>query len=229
MSFIIIIVTAITISIVLAVIFNLNFKHNKELAKNENLNNIAEKFPQNIDICKTLLKKLNNENVNIEENDGAKDCLYIAVTNKIVIAGTQTNFTRIQTIAHECIHSIQDRRIQIANFIVSNICIIYFVVISLLALLKLLPDKLLFLNIYIMLAFFSFIIREYLENDAMIKAKFLAKEYMEGNDYCSKDEIQQLVNGFEQINNMGIKGVNYSLFLSVLIRTIILSLLFIIR
>ena len=231
MNYIVIIVTAITISIVLAVIFNLDFKYNKEIAKNENLNGIAEKFPKNIDVCKSILKKINNKNVKIKENNDAKDCLYIAVTNKIVIAGTQTNFTRIQTIAHECIHSIQDRRIQLSNFIISNICIVYFAIIFILSIFKDLPEKLkmMFLTIYILLGFFSFVVRVYLENDAMIKAKYLAKEYMEEHDYCTEEEINQLVNGFEQINNMGIKGVNYSLLLSVLIRTIILSLLFIIR
>ena len=228
MNYICIIITAITMCIVLAVIFKLNLKQNKEIAKNEELNKIAKKFPTNIVVCKTILKKLQNEKVKIEEDDETKDCLYIAVTNKIIIAGTQDNFTRIQTIAHECIHSVQDKRIQIANFIISNMCILFFVVSFILEILKILPDDLemLFLIIYILLGFLSFVVRAYLENDAMIKAKYLAKEYMEEQDACTKEEIDKLVYGFEQINSMGIKGVNYSLMLGVFIRTIALAIVF---
>ena len=229
MNYICIIITAITMCFVLAVIFKLNPKNNKKLSENEELNNIAKKFPQNVEICKSILKKLGNENVKIEEDSEAKNCLYIAVTNKIVIAGTQDNFTRIQTIAHECLHSIQDKRIQMSNFIISNICILYFVVTLILSVLKLLPDKMLFLTIYILLGLLSFTIRAYLENDAMIKAKYLAKEYMEEQNVCSKEEIAKLTDGYEQINNMGIKGVNFSLMQEILIRIIILSVIFAIR
>ena len=228
MYYICIIITAIVIAIMLAVIFKLNPKLNKEIIENEELNGIAKQFPSNAEICKSILKKLDNENVTIEEDNDAKDCLYIAVTNKIIIAGTQDNFTRIQTIAHECIHSVQDKRIQISNFIISNICILYFVVAVILGAFRVISNdfKMPILVIYILLGFLSFVIREYLENDAMIKAKYLAKEYMEEQNICSKEEIERIMEGFEQINNNGIKGVNFSLMIGVLIRTIILAGIF---
>lgn len=228
MNYICIIITAIVIAIMLAVIFKLNPKQNKKLAKNDELNKLAEKYPSNLEICRGVLKKLGNENVTIEEDQEAKDCLYIAVTNKIIIAGTQNNFTRIQNIAHECIHSIQDKRIQIANFIISNICIVCFTIAFILGLFSMFSEdiKMLILTIYILLGFLNYVIRSYLENDAMIKAKYLAKEYMEEQDVCNKEEIDKLADGFEQINNMGIKGVNFSLMQGVLTRTIILTLVF---
>lgn len=230
MNYIIVIITAIVIAIMLAVIFKLNPKINKKLIENEELNSIAKEFPENIEICKSILKKLDNENVTIEEDGNAKDCLYIAVTNKIIIAGTQNNFTRIQTIAHECIHSIQDKRIQMSNFIISNIIILYFVIGVILGVFRIIPDnnKMLIITIYVLLGFLSFTIREYLENDAMIKAKYLAKEYMKEQNACSKEKIEKLIDGFEQINNNGIKGVNFSLMIGTLIRTIILAGIFVI-
>ena len=229
MNYICIIITAITITIMLAVIFKLNPKKNQELVKNEKLNNIAKKFPSNIEVCKSILKMLKNETVKIEEEKDAKDCVYIAITDKIIIAGTQSNFTRIQTIAHECIHTVQDKRIQIANFIISNICILYFITIVILGVLKLLPDKMLFLVIYVLLSFCGFLVRSFLENDAMFKAKYLAKEYMEEQDICSKEEIDILTDGFEQINNNGIKGYNYSLFLGIVARVLVLAVVFLVR
>ena len=231
MEYLCIIITAIVIAIMLAVIFKLNPKQNKKIAENEELNSISDKFPKNIEICKDILKIIGNEDVIIEENKDAKDCLYIAVTNKIIISGTQNNFTRIQTIAHECLHSIQDRTIQLSNFIVSNISILYYVVILILGIFKIIPEnyKISAIMIYSIISFLCFVIRAYLENDAMIKAKVLAKEYIEKKDVCDNEEIDKLVNGFEQINSMGIKGVNYSLFLSSIIRIIILSVIFMIR
>ncbi|MBR3163024.1 MAG: hypothetical protein IKF17_02850 [Clostridia bacterium] len=231
MNYICIIITAIVIAIMLAVIFKLNPKSNKELAQNEELNIIAKKFPTNKEICKNILKKLNNETVTIEEDKNAKDCLYIAITNKIIIAGIQDNFTRIQTIAHECLHSVQDRRVQIANFIISNVCILYYAVAIVLEVFNILPEnmEITLLTIYVLLGFSSYVIRAYLENDAMIKAKYFAKEYMEEQDVCSKEEIEKIVDGFEQINSNGIKGVNFSLILGVIIRIVILAGIFMIR
>ncbi len=227
MIYICIIITAFTICLVLAVIFKLDLKHNKVLAENEELNAIAVKFPKNLDICKSILKKLENDDVQIEEDDNAKDCLYIAITNKIIIAGTQNNFTRIQTIAHECIHSIQDRRIQLSNFIIANIRIIYFIISSILVVLKLIPEeyKITTIIIYLMFSSMGYVIRAYLENDAMIKARYLAEEYILKQNVCSEKETNSLIDGFDRINNMGIKGVNYSLLLEIFIKIIFLTII----
>jgi hypothetical protein len=74
-----------------------------------------------------------------------------------------------------------------------------------------------------------YIVRAYLENDAMIKAKYLAKEYMESAKISSKEEIEEILNEYDKINIIGIKGANYSLFLGICVKVIIfLGLCFII-
>ena len=226
MDYICIIIISLMLSILIAIIFGLNPKKSKQIAENKELNKIAEKYPSNLEICKDILKMLKNENVKIEEDKEAKDCLYMVAFDKIIIAGTQNNFTRIQTIAHECIHSVQNKKIQMFNFIFSNICILYFGIALTLGIFKILPNKMLILSIYILLSFIYFVVRAYLENDAMIKAKFLAKEYMEEKNNTTKEEINKLVNGFEQINDMGIKGYNFSLMIGVFVKTIILATIF---
>ncbi len=70
-------------------------------------------------------------------------------------------------------------------------------------------------------------IRIYLEDDAMLKARYLAKEYMEENGACTKDEIEKTVEGFDQINSIGIKGSSYSLLFGVFAKTLILALIFV--
>ena len=165
----------------------------------------------------------------IEENEDTEASLYIAITNKIVIANISNTFTRIQTIAHECLHSIQNRKILLFNFIYSNIYMLYFIIISVLAMCKVLPYKMMFLSILITGGFLYYLVRSYLENDAMIKARFLAKEYMEKKKISSQEEINRMINTFDKLNDIGIKGTNYALCFSVIIEILIFCIICMIR
>lgn len=229
MEFIIIIIVTLILALILKVLFEYNMKKIKHIADDEYLNELSNKFPKNIEICKKYLKMLKNESVEIEESDTNQASLYIAITNKIIIANISKTYTRIQTIAHECLHSVQDRKILMFNFIYSNIYLIYFAVICVLALFKILPYNLMFLSIFIILSLVYFMTRMYLENDAMIKARFLAKEYIENEKYTTQEENDKLIEGFDKINRLGMKVVHYNLFLQIAIKIIIFSLICIIR
>lgn len=225
MEFLIVIFVTIIFSVLLGYVFSFNKKKILELVKNQKLDDIAKKYPSNVDICKKYLKKLNNENVKIEENKDAEASLYIAITNKIVIANISDTFTRIQTIAHECLHSVQDRKILIFNFIFSNIYLLYYIVICVLALFNLLPLKMMFLSVFLILSLINYTLRMYLENDAMIKARFLAKEYMEEEKISSKEDIDEMVKGFDDLNNLGMKYIHYQIFLNCMLKILIFSII----
>lgn len=229
MEFIIIIIVTLILALILKVLFEYNMKKIKHIADDKYLDELSNKFPKNIEICKKYLKMLKNESVEIEESDTNQASLYIAITNKIIIANISKTYTRIQTIAHECLHSVQDRKILMFNFIYSNIYLIYFAVICVLALFKILPYNLMFLSIFIILSLVYFMTRMYLENDAMIKARFLAKEYIENEKYTTQEENDKLIEGFDKINRLGMKVVHYNLFLQIAIKIIIFSLICIIR
>ena len=229
MEFIIVAIISLIITIILKYMFNYDMKKIKTLAEDKELDKIATKYPSNIEICKSYLKMLNNESVKIEENKDAEASLYIAITNKISIANIQKSYTRIQTIAHECLHSVQDRKLLLFNFIFSNIYLLYFVVICILAVFKILPYKMMFLAILILFSLVYQTVRAFLENDAMIKAKYLAKNYMEENKISDKKEIDKIVSSFDKINNVGIKCVNYHLFLGLMIKILIFSIICAIR
>ena len=229
MEFGIVIVCLICVTIILRILFGCSKKQIKAIAENKTLDEIASKYPDNIDMCKEYLKMLNNETVTIEEDKQATNSLYIAISNKIIIADVKNSFTRIQTIAHECLHSIQDRKILVFNFIFSNVYMLYFLVISVLAILKLLPNKMLFLVILIIAGLVYYAVRSYLENDAMIKARFLAKEYMEKKKISSQDEIDKIVHNFDTLNTMGIKCVNFALLLNSIIKVIVFCIICILR
>lgn len=229
MEFIIIGIVSLILLGILKLVFGYKQKELENIGKDDELDELAKKYPSNIDICKAYLKKLNNENVKIEQNNNAENSLYIVTTNKIMIADIQKSYTRIQTIAHECLHSIQDKKLLWFNFIFSNIYVLYFLVVSVLALFRILPYKMIFLSILMMFGIVYLVVRIYLENDAMIKARFLAKEYMEEQKISTKKEIEKLVNGFDKINNFGIKCVNYYLFMDVITRIFIFSLICLVR
>ena len=221
MEYCIIIIFLIVLVIMLKYLFGYNKKQIEEIAKNEELDRIAKKYPDNIEMCKEYLSMLNNKNVTIEEDRTANSSLYIAITNKIVIANVKESFTRIQTIAHECLHSIQDRKILLFNFIYSNIYMLYFIVISILKICNILPYEMMFLVILLLGGFVYYFIRSYLEDDVMIKARFLAKEYMENKKISSQEEIDKIVKQFDKLNYLGIKSVNYTLWTTIMIEIII--------
>ena len=214
MEFILVTIVLVVLTVILGIVFRYSKKKIEEIAKDDELDKIASKYPENIEICKDYLKMLKNENVVIEEDKDATNCLYIAAINKILIANMRDSFTRIQTIAHECLHSVQDKRILSFNFIFSNFYFVYFFIISILAIMGLLVHEMMFLSILLILSMIYLLIRNYLETDAMIKAKFLAKEYMLEKQISEKEEIEKIIAKFDELNTLGIQFVNYNLFLS---------------
>ena len=92
-----------------------------------------------------------------------------------------------------------------------------------------LPLNMMFLAILLLLSICYYMVRIYLENDAMLKAKYLAKEYMEEQKISTRDEITEMVEEFDKINNIGIKCVNYNFFLNIMIKVIIFTVICIIR
>ena len=85
-----------------------------------------------------------------------------------------------------------------------------------------------FLAILILLGLVYYSVRAYLENDAMIKAKFLAKEYMQDKGISSKEEIDRIIEKYDELNCIGIKCVNFQLLSNVFLKVFILLIIFMI-
>lgn len=230
MNLIIIIMLLAVVLLVLAKVYDINMRKLKQFVEYEEkkFNKLIEGYPSNIEICKYILNKLNNSTVKIVEDKEAKTSMYIALSDKIIIADVKRSYTRIQTIAHECLHSVQKRKMQVFNFIYSNIYLLYFVIVTILAILNKLQDSMLYIAIMILFSYIYYFVRSYLENDAMIKAKYLAKEFMEEVKISSDEEIDKIIKSYEKLNDIGIKTVNYQLMLETLIKVIILAIAFLI-
>ncbi len=204
--------------LLLKYIFKISIKKVKALQQNTIMQEITDKFPGNMEIAKEMLEMLKNKNVKIEQAKNTKTSLYIAITNKISIADMKDNYGRIQTIAHECIHSVQDRRLLIFNFVYSNFLIIYFITITLLSIFNIIRNNMLQIFILTLLSFIQFTVRAYLEIDAMTKSKYLAKEYIERKKLCTKEESDNLIKEYDKINNIGVPFVIDNLISNSLIR-----------
>ena len=226
MEFLVIAILSLIIGVILRYFLDVSIKEIKELAQKPNLDKIVEKYPNNQQVAQELLKKLNNEKVKIEENENAESSLYVAISDKIFIGNIQKSYTRIQTIAHECLHSVQSRKLLLFHFIFSNFYLLYFVLIALLGILKILPFEMTFLVSFVLIGILFYAVRIYLENDAMIKAPFLAKEYMQGKGISSLKEIEKVMEGYDELNQIGIKAVNYKLFMGIMIKVFLLSIIF---
>lgn len=195
----------------------------KEIGSNQTLNEITNKFPENKEVCKEILKQLNNETVEIEENKdkNAKASFYMVMTNHIIIANIKDTFTRIQTIAHECAHSIQNRKTLMFNFIFSNVYILYFLTASILTICKVIENPMSQVAILTVMGLMQYMIRSYLETEAMTKAPYIARKYMENEEKIEEKELEEVMHNYHEINRIGIPLVNYKLLLNVLTKVAI--------
>ena len=207
-------------------------KRLKQLSQDNALNKITNVFPKNKEICEEILEKLNNKDVEIEElgeDSKSQTSLYLVMKNKIIIANIKDNFARIQTIAHECIHSIQNKKILKFNFIFSNISNLYFLIICILALLNLFSEQVLYclLISLILIQSISFMVRSHLETDAMTRAEYVAGDYINEKNLLNKDDEEKIINTYKEINNIGIKLYNYILISKKVLGVIVLCILLI--
>ena len=231
MEYLIIIGFSIVCLIILAIIYDVKIntiKKIKELGFSKELNEITNKLPENTVICEEILKQIGNfgkVKVIQDENKNAKASLYIVATNTISIANVKGTCTRIQTIAHECVHSIQNKKLLMFNFIFSNIYILYFLVIGILTFFNKIQYPMIQIYILTLFSFIYYKVRSFLETDAMTKAPFIAKEYMENSKILEESEITQIMDSYKTINNLGIKIANFELFAKCILKIIIYSII----
>ena len=80
-------------------------------------------------------------------------------------------------------------------------------------------------NIFLILSFIYYVIRVFLENDAMIKAQYIAKEYMQEQEVVTEEEVNKIYEGFQNLNKGLIKDTNSRLFTGIMIKLVIFNVL----
>ena len=224
MTEIIIIIICILILFFTKIGLNIKFKNLKQfkVRTNEKLSRLSEKFSEDQKMCKDILKKLNNNSeIKIVYNEEYNICLYTVYNNTITIGKFKENYIKPQTIAHECVHACQNKKMLWFNFIISNIYNLYFIITLILVIFNKLPFTNVFLTILTAIAFIQYIIRSTLETDAMTKAPYITKEYLYDKQILTEKEIKDLLEEYEEINKIGIPFYNYSLILKNIVKIIV--------
>lgn len=227
MEYIFILIACLITIVILYFALGVNIRKIKEIGNNKKLNELVSKFPENKEICKSILKKLKNEKTKVKQNEDKenKTSLYVAISDTIFIANIKDTYTRIQTIAHECIHSTQSKRMLLFNFYYSNIYLLYFAISIILTIVGILKNYNLQITILLLMSTIYYVIRSYLETDAMIKARYVAEKYMkehiEEDKIATKEEIQEIIDEYEKMNKIGISTYNFLLINSSLIKIVV--------
>ena len=154
----------------------------------DNVLNVINKLPSNLEVCNSILKKLNNNSTKIAEMSTIKGNYYSSINDTIYISNVSKNASdenRVIVIAHECIHSIQNKVVQLANTVISNLYLILLLVTIILLFFKI---DIIFILFPVMLL--NIVVREYLELNAVTKSKDVFLDYVK--EYLSEEEIFNL-------------------------------------
>lgn len=225
MIYLLIVLICILFILLLYYLIQVKLNDIKQIGENKELDEIVKTFPNNKEIVTKILSMLGNNKTKMKESEEKDSAtIYMVLSDTIHIGGIQNTYTRVQTIAHECLHSIQSKNLLWFHFVFSNIYLIYFLLICVLTIFKVIPNPILQIIILTIFGFIFYVIRSYLETDAMIKAKYLAKEYME-EEKVKKETIERLVKEYEKLNNKAIILTNYTLFRGCFIKIILYSIL----
>lgn len=178
------------------------FISNKKVEKenefyDEVVSSVVEKIGDNEQIAKEILKFIGNTSTTVEKNEDEKikASFYNGNNDKITIKDTKDlkECSRIVHIAHECIHSIQDKKIVKASFILSNIQILYFLGIFIYFFYNKNSDtRFALLLVQVFIFIMTFFVKIVLESDASYRGPELAFSYLE--DKMGSEELKAFKN-----------------------------------
>lgn len=196
------IVLLVAILIGLKIVLGVSIKKMNELSQKSPLDELTKRLPDSIQMGKEMLAMLKNDSVKIEKSTDEKSgtSLYLVMENKIIIANGNGSYAGVQTMAHECLHSVQNKKMLWFNFIYSNCYIIYTLAVIILTVLDVIKNTTMQLYILTLLGFVFYAVRSYLETDAMTKARYLARDYLEKKQMHSNEEIDSLIAAYDEIN-----------------------------
>ena len=171
-----------------------------EVIYDDNVSPVVEKLGDNETITNIVLQRINNYTTKVEKNKdkNQKISFYNVNNDKIVIKDTTDlkDCSRLIQICHECVHSIQDKRILKLHFIFSNINILYFLG----TFLYFFYDKresirltLLLIQIFIFIV--TFVLKVITESDATYRATIVASDFLK--DRLDKEALNSFIKKVE--------------------------------
>lgn len=204
---------------VLIIILNRYMKEARELSSNMELDEYSKVFPGNLEICKEM-QKIVDSKCDIKLDDSTKSSAYIFLNNQIILSNNEDskkNYSRVLFIAHECIHSIQPKKVLLLNFILFNLMNLYNIL-TLIILLLLDIKSYEIIAIAMLISFAQVYVKISLEVDAVYRSLILSEEYLKDKN-CDK-----LIERYKYIIPKTISVVYISYILLPLIYILLLTL-----
>lgn len=167
-------------------------------------------FGNNETLARAILKFLNNTHTKVQKNkdDNAKISFYTYTSDTITICNNKEakELSRFVHVAHECVHSIQNKALLLFHFLISNLQILYFLSIFIYFFYtKKQQVKFYLLLIQLFLFLINFFIKVVLESDAAYRSISVASSYIESRtdrktslkfESCVKEKLYKLIPRF---------------------------------
>ena len=174
-----------TVLCTITIFFICNKKlENVEVIHDNVVSKVVKEIGDNENVAREILNYIGNDRTKVECNkdENIKSSFYNCNTDRIIIKNTDDleDCSRIIHIAHECIHSIQEKKLLKTHFILSNIQILYFLGIFIYFFYNKAPNlrlSLLLVQVFIFIT--TFFIKIVLESDATYRGPELAFQYLE--------------------------------------------------
>lgn len=190
-----------------------------EMSQDTQCDDIIDKLPDNLSICNEILENMNKKDVIVElnQNQDSTNSFYNVFNNKIILCNSEKAnkvFTRLMFISHECVHSNQDKKFLLFNFILANINIIYLIVSLILIFTNVIgkTQYMLVLAIYLIINIFIYFARNMIETDATYMSLILSSKYLD--KYLEKNEKEKIMNKYENIIHNGTSTFMYNIFIT---------------
>lgn len=147
-----------------------------------NMDDIIHELPENDIIAKDILNKLGNSKTKLVYDKDIKGSYYVFLNDTIYIAKNSKSskeYSRLTLIAHECVHSIQSKVMQVLNFGFANLEIfMFFIFVIMLVITKSNNINQYVKIMYNIIAILSVIIRSILEIHASLQSIVITKGYI---------------------------------------------------
>lgn len=186
----------------------------------------SENLPSNEIVCKDILEIVKNNSTQIVIDKEIKNSYYVFLNDKIYISDNKINsnlYTRIVLVAHECIHSVQSKVLQVLNYVFSNLEILLFIIFLIMSLVSK-SSNIIFLASYLIVTTISIIFRSILEIDAVKKSLPLAFKYLSNKE--NENVAKIIISCTQQYIKKYFLFFIISLHIAKIVRAILLVLLY---
>lgn len=173
-----------------AVLFKLYIGKNMKISEKDLIQ--IKVIEDNISVCKEMLHLLKNNHTNVEYNKDEKSNLsyYNHTKDVIILKNDNKSGSRITQIAHECIHTTQEKSYLKANKFFSNLQMLYFII-ALISMFYIETTELLLISIQLLILLGTLFVKVVIEGDASYRSVKLAEEYLESK--INKEEKEQYI------------------------------------